>query len=119
MAAARAADETRANLRLARVACGLLFAQGIGLVWAHSENVGTAPIVRPMAALLDAALLERDEQPAEGWLRLTLAIRLAKDGAQSAAARMVRVINFLFAAFGKGGMPEGLAAGAVVRLRAR
>ncbi len=113
-----AADETRANLRLAAVACGLVFALGVGAVWARSEIVGAEPIARPVLAQLDGAVLEREDQPAEGRLRLTLAVRLAEDGAQSAAARKVRV-NVPLAALGEGGVPEGLAEGARVRLRAR
>lgn len=113
-----AADETRANLRLAVVACGLVFALGIGAVWARSEIVGAEPIARPVVAQLDGVVLEREDQPAEGRLRLTLAVRLAEDGAQSGLARKVRV-NVPLAAFGEGGVPEGLAEGARVGLRAR
>jgi competence protein ComEC len=114
-----AADETRANLRLAVVVCGLVFALGIGLVWVRSAIVGAEPIARPMVALLDGAVLEREDQPAEGRMRLTLAVRLAdEDAPQTAAANKVRV-NVPLAAFGDGGVPPGLAEGAVVRLRAR
>ena len=47
-----AADERRANLRLAVIACGLLFALGVGTVWARSAIVGAEPIARPMVALI-------------------------------------------------------------------
>jgi competence protein ComEC len=109
-----AADETRANLRLALVACGLVFAFGIGVVWARSELIGAEPIARPMVMQLHGTVLEREDQPAERRLRLTLAMRDAETG----TARKVRV-NVPLAAFGAGGLPVGLAEGAVVRLRAR
>ena len=109
-----AADETRANLRLALVACGMVFAFGIAVVWARSALVGAEPIARPAVVLLDGAVLEREDQPADERLRLTLAIRDAETG----TARKVRV-NVPLASFGADGVPPGLAEGAVVRLRAR
>lgn len=109
-----AADETRANLRLAAVSAGLVFALGVGVVWARSEIVGAEPIARPGVALLDGTVLEREDQLAEERLRLTLAVRDADGG----AARKVRV-NVPLAAFEGGAVPAGLAEGAVVRLRAR
>jgi competence protein ComEC len=108
------ADETRANLRLALVACGLVFALGIGVIWTRSELVGAEPIARPMVMRLHGAVLEREDQPAEGRLRLTLAVRDAESG----TARKVR-INVLLTSFGEDGAPVGLAEGAVVSLRAR
>ena len=109
-----AADETRASLRAAVVACGLVFALGMAVVWARSEIVGAAPIARPAVTLIEGRVLTREDQPAEGRLRLTLAMREAP----GEAARKVRV-NVPLAALGEGGPPPGLAEGAVVRLRAR
>ncbi|WP_197425982.1 ComEC/Rec2 family competence protein [Erythrobacter sp. CCH5-A1] len=109
-----AADETRANLRLAVVVCSLVFAFGIGTVWARSAIVGAVPIARPAVVLIEGRVLEREDQPAEERLRLTLAMRDAEAG----RALKVRV-NVPLAALGKGGPPAGLAEGAVVRLRAR
>jgi len=109
-----AADETRANLRLALVACGLIFALGIAVIWSRSALVGAEPIARPMVVLIDGKVLNREDQPAEGRLRLTLAMRDTGSG----AARKVRV-NVPLKALGEGGAPAGLAEGAVVRLRAR
>lgn len=109
-----AADERRANLRAAAAACGLLFALGVGTVWARSAMVGAEPIARPAVVLIEGKVLAREDQPAEGRLRLTLAMRLAEEG----TARKVRV-NVPLAALGEGGVPEGLAEGAAVRLRAR
>lgn len=108
------ADENRANLRLAMVACGVVFACGIVIVWARSELVGAEPIERPMVMRLHGTVLEREDQPADGRLRLTLAVRDAESG----TARKVRV-NVPLANLGAGGVPAGLAEGAVVSLRAR
>ncbi len=109
-----AADERRANLRLAVVACGLVFALGVGVVWARSAIVGAEPIARPVVTLLEGRVLEREDQPADERIRLTLAVRDAETG----TARKVRV-NVPTAALGEGGVPAGLAEGAIVRLRAR
>ncbi|MDP5104004.1 MAG: ComEC family competence protein, partial [Erythrobacter sp.] len=117
-----AADESRANLRLAIMACGLVFAAGIAVIWARSEMVGAEPIARPMVVKLNGHVLEREDQPADGRLRLTLAVRLADPLAEPtggpAAARKVR-INVPLAAFGDAGIPLGLTEGALVSLRAR
>ena len=109
-----AADETRAHLRMAVVVCALVFAFGVATVWARSAIVGAEPIARPAVMLIEGRVLGREDQPAEERLRLTLAMRDAEAG----VARKVRV-NVPLAAFGKGGVPTGLAEGAVVRLRAR
>jgi competence protein ComEC len=109
-----AADATRANLRLAVMVCGLVFAFGVATVWARSAIVGAEPIARPAVVLIEGRVLAREDQPAEGRLRLTLAMRDAEAG----AARKVRV-NVPLDALGEGGVPAGLAEGAVVRLRAR
>jgi competence protein ComEC len=111
---ASAADETRAHLRAALVACGLVFALGVGVIWARSMVVGAAPIAAPTVAVLNGHVLEREDQPAEGRLRLTLAVRLSGES----AARKVRV-NVPLAAFDETEVPAGLAEGARVRLRAR
>ena len=109
-----AADETRAHLRAALVACGLVFALGVAVIWARSAVVGAAPIAAPTVAVLDGHVLEREDQPAEGRLRLTLAVRLPGES----AARKVRV-NVPLEAFDAAKVPAGLVEGARVRLRAR
>ena len=109
-----AADETRANLRLAVMACATVFAFGVATVWARSAIVGVPPIARPVVVLIEGRVLGREDQPAEDRIRLTLAMRDAEAG----VARKVRV-NVPLAVLGKGGVPEGLTEGAVVRLRAR
>lgn len=113
-----AADETRANLRRAVIACVLVFAAGTAVIWARSAMVGAEPIAQPMVAHMQGHVLEREDQPADARLRLTLAVQLADDGTVPGKARKVRV-NVPLAAFGDGGVPPGLAEGAVVRLRAR
>ena len=113
-----AADDTRANLRLAIMACGLVFAAGIAVIWARSEMVGAEPIARPMVARLHGHVLEREDQPADGRLRLTLAVRIADAAGGPAPAHKVRV-NVPLAAFGDAGIPAGLTEGALVSLRAR
>lgn len=113
-AAGSDADETRAHLRAALVACGLVFALGVAVIWARSVVVGAEPIPAPMVALLDGYVLEREDQPAEDRLRLTMAVRLPEES----KARKVRV-NVALAAFDNARAPAGLAEGARVRLRAR
>ncbi|MFZ9395300.1 MAG: DUF4131 domain-containing protein [Erythrobacter sp.] len=99
----------RALVRQACVALGLMFAAGVATVWLRSAVVGAEPIAYPRAEILQGYVLEREEQPAEGRVRLTLATRDAEAG----AARKVRVNVPLENATAR--MDEG----AVVRLRAR
>jgi competence protein ComEC len=112
--AGSAAEATRAQLRLALVVCGLVFAFGVAVIWARSALIGAPPIAAPMVGLFDGRVLEREDQPAEGRMRLTLAIREAGSG----EARKIRV-NVPLESLGEGGVPPGLGEGAVVRLRAR
>ncbi len=108
------ADETRAHLRAALVSCGLVFALGVAVIWARSMVIGAEPIPAPMVVLLDGYVLEREDQPAEDRLRLTMAVRLPEES----KARKVRV-NVPLTAFAEAKVPTGLAEGARVRLRAR
>lgn len=108
------ADETRANLRLALAVCGLVFAFGIAVIWARSAIVGAEPMARPGVHLVHGTVLAREDQPAEGRVRLTLAVR-EEEGGQAIKIR----VNLPLEALGDGGVPPGLAEGAVVRLRAR
>ena len=109
--------DARVHLRLALIAGGLVFAAGIAVIWARSEIVGTPPIAAPRVELMEGRVLEREDQPAEGRIRLTLAVRLAEER-QVAEARKVRVNVPLEALSGSAAGPA-LAEGAVVRLRAR
>jgi competence protein ComEC len=96
---------------------GLVFAAGIAVVWARSEVVGAPPIAEPTSEVLHGAALEREDKPAEGRIRLTLAVRLACDGTATPVAQKVRVNVPLEALVGEAATPA-LAEGAVVRLRA-
>jgi competence protein ComEC len=99
----------RLHLRRAVVSVSLLAVVGAALVWVRSEAVGAEPLARPQVIWIDGRVLVRENQPAEGRVRLTLAYRDAEAG----RARKVR-INV---------SPEyiapGVEEGARVRLRAR
>ena len=112
------AGERRVRLRQALLAGGLVFTAGIAVVWVRSELVGPPPIAGPTAEVLHGAVLEREDEPAEGCIRLTLAVRLAGGGTATPAAQKVRVNVPLEALVGEVATPA-LAEGAVVRLRAR
>lgn len=112
--AGSAKADARMHLRLALIAGGLVFAAGVGVIWARSAMVGAEPLPAPRVELLQGRVLEREDQPAEGRIRLTLAVRDAGDG----AARKVR-INVPFDAIDGAAASPALAEGAVVRLRAR
>lgn len=71
----------RTHLMRAAFAVGLVFAAGVAVVWARSALVGVEPVARPGLYDLDARVLERIEQPAEGRVRLVLATRDPADGA--------------------------------------
>ena len=104
----RGVDE-RVAVRLAIASVALVFAAGLATVWVRSELVGAEPIARPTVTLIEARVLERQEQPAEGRIRLVLAYRDAEAG----EARKVRVNVPLATA------SSAMAEGAIVRLRAR
>ena len=116
-----AADETRGHLRQAVAVAGFAFAAGIVVIWLRSETVGAEPIERPVIERVEGHVLERQDQPSEGRIRLTLAVRDAASG----QSRKIRVnipleegarVNALYAA-GKG--IEALGEGARVRMRVR
>ena len=109
----------RDQLRRVVMACGLVFAAGMAVIWARSEMVGAEPIERPTVERIQGYVLEREDQPSEGRIRLTLAVRDDESG----EARKVRVnvpqdvawrAN---AAHGPSG--DVLVEGSVLRLRAR
>lgn len=113
-----ARHDARVHLAGALMAGGLVFAAGIAVVWARSEMVGTPAIAAPQVALLQGRVLEREDQPAEGRIRLTLAVRLAREDGAAPEALKVR-INVPLGALAEGAASPALAEGAVVRLRAR
>ncbi len=103
------------HLRAAIIALALALAGGCALVWVKSAMVGTPPISYPTVAPLIGTVLERIEQPAEGRVRLILAVRDPHTG------RPIRVGLNVPANAGVlvGADRPDLAEGAVVRLRAR
>lgn len=102
-------SEDRAATRLAVVSVLLVFAMGVGVIWSKSALVGAAPIERPIVTMVDGRILERQEQPAEGRVRIVLAMRDAGSG----QAMKVRVNVPLESA------TSDMVEGAQVRLRAR
>lgn len=96
-------------LRLSLAVTGVAVALGCALVWAKAELVGAQPIARPVAATLEATVLDREDQPAERRVRLILATR--EPG--SVKAVKVRLNLALDQA------PATIVKGARVRLRAR
>ncbi|WP_207974557.1 DUF4131 domain-containing protein [Parafrankia sp. BMG5.11] len=97
------------HLRRAVVAVALLISAGIALVWIRSVVIGAEPIARPQVIWLEGKVLERENQPAQQRVRLTLAYRDAEAG----LARKVRVN------VAPDDLDPGIAEGAHVRLRAR
>jgi competence protein ComEC len=75
----RGRDE-RAYSMVAVVAAALAIAVGIAVVWARSEIVGAEPLPAPRFERLDARILAREDQPAEGRVRLVVAARDAASG---------------------------------------
>lgn len=63
------------NLRLAVAAVAIAIVLGLMVIWARSAMVGAEPIDHPAMMTLDARILEREEQPAEGRVRLIVAAR--------------------------------------------
>lgn len=102
-------DEAYGHLRRAIVALGVLAAVGASVVWARSEMIGASPIDHPQVTLIEGRVLEREDQPSEGRVRLTLAYRDAEAG----LARKVRVNVAPSAASAE------IEEGARIRLRAR
>lgn len=96
-------------LRQAIAALALAAGLGCGHVWLKSNLVGARPIEQPQAAEVQGRILARQDQPAEGRVRLLLATREPENG------RAIKVrIN----------VPQeldrpGLLPGADVRLRVR
>lgn len=67
-------------LRQSLATVALAVAAGCGLVWAKSAWVGTPGIDRPTVAVINGTVLDREEQPAEHRVRLTLATREPQTG---------------------------------------
>jgi competence protein ComEC len=104
----RGAD-VRAHLMAAVVAASLLAASGLVIAWARSELAGAEPLARPVSTTIEGRVLERIEQPAEGRVRLVLAVR-EPDGQRAVKVRVNVPLEQDRA---------GLTEGALVRLQAR
>ncbi|MBA4163416.1 MAG: metal-binding protein [Erythrobacter sp.] len=98
-----------AHLRRAVTMAALAFAAGILVIWTRSGVVGAEPIERPRIELIQGHVLERQDQSAQGRVRLTLAVRDASAG----IARKYRINVPIDAA------TPAMAEGAVLRLRVR
>lgn len=96
-------------LRQALLVAPLAVSLGCALVWAKSAMVGAPPIARPVVKELVGRVLSRQEQPAEGRVRLLLATR------EPGGTRPIQVRLNLDRAVDSPAISEG----AVVTLRAR
>ncbi len=102
-------DKPRAHVRSALIGIGLFFAAGVAIIWIRSDYVGAEPIDRPAVQWINGYVLEREDQPSRGRLRLTMAVRDADSG----TARKIRVNVPLEA------VQDGMLEGAVLRMRVR
>lgn len=110
----------RDHLRRSVIVCSLVFAIGMAVIWARSEIVGAPAIERPVVERIQGYVLEREDQPAQDRIRLTLAVR----DAETAQSRKIRV-NVPLDALPLGptqatmASPAMVAEDAVVRMRVR
>ena len=72
--------DDRSHLLIAVVTIASVLALGMTAIWARSATIGAEPIAYPRVLDLDGRILAREDQPAEGRTRLTLAIRDAETG---------------------------------------
>ena len=107
----------RGQLCRAVMACSIVFALGMAVIWARSEIVGSEAIERPVVERVQGYVLEREDQPAQDRIRLTLAIR----DPGTATSRKIRVNVPLETAQAAltSQSSDALAEGAVVRMRVR
>ncbi|WP_407874321.1 ComEC/Rec2 family competence protein [Qipengyuania nanhaisediminis] len=103
----------RDRLRSAVIACTLIFAAGIAVIWARSEMVHAIPIERPSVERVQGYVLEREDQGAQDRIRLTMAVRDANTG----EGRKIRV-NIPLETVEQTGSVK-LAEGAVLQMRVR
>lgn len=115
------ADETRGHIRSAVFWCAVVFALGVGTIWMRSEMVGAQPIDRPTIERIQGYILERQDQPSEDRIRLTMAVRDATNG-ESRKIRVNIPLEDVAQANARFGASEGegvLTEGARVRMRVR
>ncbi len=98
-----------AYTRLALLMVPLAIAAGYATVWSKSALVGQPAIERPMVVWIEGRVLDREDQPAQDRVRLTLATRiLGLDGAVKVRVNLPLAKS-----------QDGLDKGAEVRMRAR
>lgn len=76
--------DDRVRLRSAVVSLGLVITLGVAAIWARSAIVGAEPLPYPQIQSLDGRVLEREDQPAQDRVRLTVAYRDADGIARKA-----------------------------------
>lgn len=81
------ARDGRELLRVAAVAMACVFILGMATIWVRSELIGTPPLARPYIGPIEGTILTREEQPADGRVRLTLAVR-EPDGSRAVKVRL-------------------------------
>ncbi len=114
--------EEREHLRKALIASALVLAAGTAVVWLRSEMVGAEPIERPLIEQVQGYVLEREDQPADDRIRLTLAVRDAASGEGRKIRVNVPLEEVARVDAANAGPPNGasqLVEGAVVKLRVR
>lgn len=111
----------RDHLRSAVMACALVFAAGISVIWMRSEFVGASAIERPSVEKVQGYVLSREDQPSQDRIRLVLAVRDAASG-ESRKIRVNVPLETLALAderFGQGRRGSSLVEGSVLQLRVR
>ncbi|UAB79769.1 ComEC/Rec2 family competence protein [Erythrobacter sp. SCSIO 43205] len=114
-------NDRRDHLRTAVIACALVFAAGVSVVWFRSELVGAAAIERPSVERVQGYILSREDQPSQQRIRLVLAVR----DATSAQSRKIRVnvpleeVEQAKLRHGSGDWASVLVEGAIVKMRVR
>ncbi|MEL7197203.1 MAG: ComEC/Rec2 family competence protein [Pseudomonadota bacterium] len=107
--------DTREHCRSAALAIGFVFAAGIAVIWARSEIIGAQPMERPVVERVQGYVLERQDQPADDRIRLTMAVRDPDSG----KSRKIRVNVPLEEVSRLREQSAILAEGSVLRLRVR
>jgi len=101
--------DERSHLHRASLGIVIALALGMGTIWARSAIVGAPAIERATVTAFTARVLDREEQPAQGRVRLVLAMRDPSSGVAAKVRVNVPVAKDHAAA----------TEGAVVRLKAR
>ncbi|MEL7188518.1 MAG: ComEC/Rec2 family competence protein [Pseudomonadota bacterium] len=114
-------DDAREHCMRAAIAIGIVFAAGILVIWARSEMVGAEPIERPIVERVQGYVLERQDQPADDRIRLTMAVRDPATG----ESRKIRVnvplaeVERISTNTASAASQSALAEGAILRMRVR